>query len=218
MERRPAAQYAAKHPRAALRIAWLGQHGTSLVELLVSTVFVSVLTAISYSFARGALMSARLQEVKSEAQQVTVMALDMLARDLRMAGFSAAGKPLVGLRAATQDRVEVACDLNGDGDTADSNEVIAYGYSEDKHQVTRATGGGSPQPLVRNVPSGGLRFSYFDAGGVQLAAEGGGATAEECRRIHRIDVLLSVQLANPDPNVAAPLTSTVSSSVSLRNQ
>ncbi len=194
------------------------QRGTSLIELLVSTLFVSILTAISYSFARAALMSAQVQQVKSEAQEVTVIALDVMTRELRMAGFNAAGVPLAALRAAARDRVEVVADLNGDGDTADSNERVTYLYNAEKQQLMRATGGGSPQPMVRNVPPEGFRISYFDAAGTEIPPGTDGMAAEQLRRVHRIDVALHVRLSNPDPNVAAPLTSTVSNSVCLRNQ
>ncbi len=194
------------------------QHGASLVEVLVSTVFVSILMAVSYSFARAALMATRVQAVKSDAQETTVMALDVMARELRMAGFSAAGASPQALRAAAPDHVEVAMDLTGDGDTDDSNERIAYSYDGAARQLRRATGGGSPQPFIGNVAPLGFLLSYFDAAGVELAAGSAGMTPEQLLRVHRIDVALQVQHPNPDPNVAAPLRSAVSTSVCLRNQ
>jgi hypothetical protein len=194
------------------------QHGTSLVEVLVSTVFVSILMAVSYSFARAALMATRLQAVKSDAQETTVMALDVMARELRMAGFSAAGAPPQALRAAAPEHVEVAMDLSGDGDTDDSNERIAYSYDGAAQQLRRATGGGSPQPFIGNVPPLGFHLSYFDAAGVEMAAGSAGMTPEQLLRVHRIDVALQLQHPNPDPNVAAPLHTAVATSVCLRNQ
>ena len=98
-----------------------GQCGTSVVELLASILLLSILSAMSYSFARAALLSARAQEAQTEVQEVAVLGIDILSRELRMAGFSAAGQPLVGVRHAEAERVEVVMDLNGDGDTADSN-------------------------------------------------------------------------------------------------
>ncbi|MFQ5667199.1 MAG: PilW family protein [Candidatus Binatia bacterium] len=201
-----------------MRRACNRERGATLIELLSSTLLVSILMALSYSFARAALMSARLQETESEAQEVTVMALDMLVREIRMAGFSAAGARLTAVRTAGPDRVTVVTDLNGDGDTTDSNEVIAYGYSEEKHQLRRATGRGSPQPLVRDVPPDAVHFSFFDARGIEITPGEAGLTQAERARVHRIDILLRVELPNPDPTVAVPVTSTVSSSVCLRNQ
>lgn len=217
MERRPPTGPAAQHARAPLIWHGRSQHGATLLELLTSTLFVSILMAISYTFARAALMSARVQEVKSEAQEATVMALDLLARELRMAGYSAVGDPLTAIREAATDRIEVACDLNGDGDTADANEVIAYGYDATTHELTRSTGGGSPQPFVGNVPAGGVQFAYFDATGQAIPGESG-LTSTDRKRIHRIDVVVHVELANPDPAAKQALTSTAATSVCLRNQ
>jgi Tfp pilus assembly protein PilW len=194
------------------------QRGTSLVELLVSTLFLSILTAISYSFARAALMTTRVQAVKSDAQEATVMALDVMARELRMAGFSGAGSQLSPLRSAAADRVEVAADLNGDGDTDDSNERIAYSYDDAAHQLRRATGGASPQPFVRNVAPMGFHLTYFDAAGTEIASSSTGMTPADLDRVRRIDVALQVEFTNPDPNALAPLRSSVSSSICLRNE
>jgi hypothetical protein len=201
-----------------MKSGWTQQHGASLVEVLVSTVFLSILMAISYSFARAALMAARVQAVKSDAQETTVMALDVMARELRMAGFSAAGVALQALRAAGADHVEAAMDLTGDGDTDDSNERIAYSYDSDTHQLRRATGGASPQPFIGNVAPSGFQLLYFDAVGAEIPSGSTGMTSEQLVQVRRIDVALQLQFANPDPNVAAPLRAAVSTSVCLRNQ
>jgi type II secretory pathway component PulJ len=194
------------------------QDGSSLVELLVSTVFVSIMMAISYSFARAALMTARVQAIKSDAQEATVMALDIMAHELRMAGFSAAGTSLPPIRTAAPDRVDVVDDLNGDGDTADSNERITYSYDDEAHEVRRATAGGSPQPFVRNVAPMGFHLSYFDAAGIEIPTGSTGIAPTQLQHVHRIDVVLQVEFANPDPNVVAPLRSGMSTSICLRNQ
>src|SRR5262245_17931318 len=123
------------------------EHGTSLAELLTSMLLLSTVSAISYSFARAAFVNARAQEAKSEAEEVAFATLDMLARDVRLAGFSAAAAPFQGLRVAAAERIEVACDLNGDGDVADSNELLAYSYDGSGRRLMRATGGTSPQPV-----------------------------------------------------------------------
>ena len=194
------------------------QRGTSLAELLTATLFLSILMAMSYSFARAALMSAQVQEAKSEAQEATVMAVDVLTRELRMAGFSAAARPLAGLLAAEAQAVEVASDLNGDGHIDDPNEDIAYRYDAQQGLLMRATGGASPQPFVRGVARDGFQLSFFDTSGVEITSGAGGLSPADRRRVHRIDVRLLVELPNPDPHATRPLSSTVSCSVALRNQ
>ena len=194
------------------------QRGTTLVEVLTSSLFVSILVTMSLSFTRATLRSWRIQEAKSEAQEVTVMALDVMARDLRGAGFSAVAAPVMGVRSAGHDHIVVAADLNGDGDTADANEVIGYAYDAVKGELTRATGGASPQPFVLHVPPGGVQFSFFDATGNPLSTAARDLSAAECHRVHRIDMMLRVDIPNPNPDDATPLSSTVSSTVCLRNQ
>jgi hypothetical protein len=184
---------------------------------MVSTMVLGMLMAMSSSFARAAFLSVRAQDAKTDAQEVMLMAIDLLTRELRLAGFSAAGGWVEAVRSAAPQRVEVAADFNGDGATDDPNEVIAYSYNQEKQQLVRATGGGSPQPLVRNVPPDGLRFTFFDASGGELSADGG-LPQEQRRRIHRIDVVLQIESPNGDAPRGAPLVSTVSASICLRNQ
>jgi hypothetical protein len=184
---------------------------------MISTMFLAILMAISYSFARAAFLSVRAQDAKSDAQEVMLIAVDLLTRELRLAGFSAAGQPLEAVRIAACERVEVAADFDGDGATDGPNELIAYSYNEEKRQLVRATGGASPQPLVRNVPPGGLRFAFFDAAGSEILANGTLAL-EQRRRIHRIDVVLQVESPNADAASGEPLVLAVSTSICLRNQ
>ncbi|HEX7407433.1 MAG TPA: hypothetical protein VF515_07245 [Candidatus Binatia bacterium] len=218
MERWRTAQVPAGNIGTPLKPDLGTQRGTSLVELLTSMVCVSLLMAMSYGFACNAFLSARVQEGKSDAQEVTLMAIDLLTREVRMAGFSAAGKPVIGVRVAAAEYVEVASDFDGDGDSDEANELIAYSYNDNKHQLVRATGGASPQPLVPNVPPGGLRFSYFDASGAEIPVSAGTLPLEQRRRIRRVDVVLRTQSADADPAGALPSISTVSSSICLRNQ
>jgi hypothetical protein len=217
MERWQLAAHPACDADAAVSPACGGRCGTSLVEVLLSTLFVSLLGALSYSFARAALMSMRVQEARSEAENTVATALDLLSREVRMAGFSAGGTALTGVVAAAQDRVEVVADFDGDGQTTGANEHIAYSYSPDKHALLRTTGAASPQPLAMNLATDGVAFSYFDASGQEIAA-GQALPLDERRRIHRIDVVLRVEVTNPDPAVTAPLRSAGGTSICLRNQ
>ncbi len=216
MERRRHAYATAGHPGAPLNRV-TASAGSSLVELMISTMFLTILMAISYSFARAAFLSIRAQDAKSDAQEVMLMAVDLLTRELRLAGFSAAGGPLEAVRSAARERVEVAADFDGDGATDGPNELIAYSYNEEKRQLVRATGGASPQPLVRNVPPGGLRFTFFDASGSEIPGDCAMA-ADQRKRIHRIDAVLQIESPNADAVGDAPSVSTVSASVCLRNQ
>ena len=199
-------------------MAGTAERGNTLIELLSSTLLLAILMAMSYEFARAALISARVHEVKSEAQELAVMTVDVVTHELRMAGFSAAGRSFPGVTVAAAERVEIASDFNGDGDTADANETIAYSYNARDRELMRATSGGSPQPLARNVPPQGVRFRYFDSSGDELVAVTVGLGATERGQVHRIDMLLRVELDNPNPYATTPIRTSASTSVYLRNQ
>lgn len=189
----------------------------SVIEVLAGTLCLSILLAMSYAFARSAFTSVRVQDAKADAQEGTLMAVDLLTRELRMAGYSATGAPITGVRGADPERVEVATDFDGDGDSDETNELVAFSYNAEKRQLVRSTGGASPQPFVRNVPPGGLRFAFFDADGAEMLSPAGGMSLAERRRIHRIDVVLRTE-SPADPAGASPAVSIVSTSICLRNQ
>jgi hypothetical protein len=193
----------------------LSQRGASLAELLASMLFLSIVSAMSYSFARAAIMSARTQDAKSDVQEVAFATLDMLARDVRQAGFSAAALPLSGLRAAARQRLEVACDLNGNNTVADANELIAYSYDAQGRRLMRATGGTSPQPVAQNIAA--LSFGFFDDSGAELVPPAEGLAGESRERVRRIDAHLSVEVPHPEPSATHPLAVTASASIQLRN-
>jgi hypothetical protein len=206
---------AAMTPGCRLRIR--GERGTSLAEVLTSVLFVGILSAMSYSFARAALMSVRVQDVKAEAQEALVVATDMLVRELRLAGFSAAAQPLQGLVAAAPHGVEVVADLDGDGSVDGAHERIAYAHDAARDLLTRATGAGGAQPFLADVVAAGTRFEFYDEIGAALAPDGNGLSAEEMERVRVIEVHLRLQLANPEPRSRVPLAATLSATALLRN-
>jgi type II secretory pathway component PulJ len=187
----------------------------TLAEALTATIFVSWVSAMSYSFTRAALHNARAQEARRELEQAHVLAADILMRELRQAGFSAAGELLSGVRSASARHIEVAADLNGDGDVDDANERVSYRYDADKRCIMRATGGGSPQPFLRNVPEDGFRLQYADRDG-QWLGTGGAVDAESRARIASIMIHLEVAGVPPDRSSLRPAQ--VELNVSLRNR
>jgi hypothetical protein len=191
--------------------------GGTLVEVLASTLVMSILAAMAYGFARSALVSVRVLDTRSEAQEVAVMAVDVLTRELRLAGFSGAGELRPGVTVAEAERVEVVADLNGDGDTNDAHEQITYLYDAATRLLMRGTGGGSPQPFVADVPAGGLRFTYYDATGGEIVPGVAGLSVAERRRIQSIGIRLMVEVRNPEPRAQAPIVVTLSETVALRN-
>jgi len=191
--------------------------GSALVEALVATLMLAFLGAYAYGFVRAALATVRTQEVVAEGAAATALAAAVWAQEMRVAGFGATGRGPGALRVATATTIEVAADLNGDGDIDDPHEIVAYGYDASRRLVTRATGGGAPQPFVTDVTSDGVRFSYFDAAGGELAIPAEGLSLAARRRVRAVRFELRLALAHRGAFGGGEVAAWTSSTVHLRN-
>jgi hypothetical protein len=191
--------------------------GVVLIDVLVSMVFVLLLIGMAQTWARSLLFVQRVLEVAVAADQDATLALARLAREIRDAGYDEASTvpPIV---TAGPDHLELIADLNGDGDTGDSFEHVAYAYRADRRQVTRRSGNGSAQPFADNVPPGGFRLSYWTGNGQPVGVAAPALSMTELDQVRRIDVSLDIEAPNPDPRSFAPIRAEASLSVALRNR
>jgi len=70
-------------------------HGFTLIEILVAMVITSILTVAIYSFFIGQHHAYTVQDQVIEMEQNARAAMDMIRRDLRMAGYHAIGDDLI---------------------------------------------------------------------------------------------------------------------------
>lgn len=230
--------------------------GFTLAELLVVTLLLSLLLGALYSFYRSQLFTLRAQEVKLNVKENADVALDLMVRELRMAGARPTvptAYPPVGctvpaastasnctqppapstqpcptgsgferLTVADQKTITFRYDFQGntsgsapDGCPDDSNEVITYSYDATDKEIERATGGGSPTPLISDVPSDGLEFKYYAVDGTALTS----LPLSFCNRasVSRIEITVKVSASNPDPQISTPIALTLISNVFLPN-
>jgi type IV pilus assembly protein PilW len=143
--------------------------GLTLIELMIAlTIGMIILGALTSTFIlqRKAYST---QEQIIEMTQVARAAMDMIVREVRMAGYfnpanpmqrDSSAKPLFVGIPNTNDRLEILADLTGDGDTDDQNEKIIYTFDSAKNMIRRNTGGGA-QPFAENIQA--FSFIYFDA-------------------------------------------------------
>jgi type II secretory pathway component PulJ len=193
-----------------------GSVGSTLVELLVSIVFLALLTATVQQFARAMLRGVRVLEAASEAQEAARLGVGLIVGDLRDAGYSPHGDLGNGLRRAEVDAIALARDLNGDGDTDDGNERVAYLYARERRTLQRAMGDAPPQPLLGDLALDGLRFTYFSAEGPVTPAAGG-LDAGQRALIRRVTAHLAIAIPHPDPSFTIPLRTEQTGVVWLRN-
>ena len=172
------------------------ESGFTLVELLIAmTIGLIILAALSSTF----LMQSKIYDVQEqvvEMVQTARAAMDMMTREIRMAGYdpkgamqrsNPAGAKFVGIP-NDANKLQVYADLNGDEDTGDSNEDITYTYDAANLQLDRNTGGGD-QPFAENIQL--FTFDYLDSNGNPPTT-----TAD----IRQIKITITVRSAKPDRN------------------
>ena len=169
---------------------YAGARGFSLVEMLIAmAVGMAVLGAMYGVFNIQSKALGNQEEIVAMQQSVRA-GMDMMAREIGMAGYNPAEATLVGVTYDTT-QLRIMADLNGDTETGAANEDIAYKYynsSEYPYQIKRKTGGGDFQPFVENVQF--FNFEYLKSDGITSAT-----TSAEVRQIR---ITIKGRTAKPD--------------------
>ena len=147
--------------------------GFTLIELMIAmAIFSMVMTAV-YGVYISSSRTCTLQNASAAAQQSVRLGIELMAQDIRMAGFDPAGAGNAGIQVATVNKIEVWADRNYDRDTIPSNisgsidnadfEMITYELSGTDLQriLYEGEANKSIQPLIENVTR--LEFEYLDS-------------------------------------------------------
>jgi type IV pilus assembly protein PilW len=136
-------------------------NGFTIIELLIAIAIVSIIIGSMFSFSIAQRQYFSLQEEISEMTQNTRAAMDMIAGELVMAGYSPSGAAFSGIPYSAS-QLQIFADLNGNGVVTDPNENIIYTYDIGNKRILRNTGGGN-QPLSENIQS--FVFEYLNKQG-----------------------------------------------------
>lgn len=141
-------------------------NGFTLIEMVVALGLSLVTVGAVYSLYVSELKAQYVREGRLEMQQQARVVMDVMSRELLMAGYDPRGvnndvnlnNDFLGI---TYDpgRLIIMADLNGNGLIADPNEFITFVYDSKTHTLRRNTGGGN-QPFGENIES--FLVEYFD--------------------------------------------------------
>ena len=144
--------------------------GFTLVEVLISIAILSILFGTIYRTFDIFNRSYTSENVKAGVQQKTRIGIDLMARDIRLAGLDPLGSADAGFNPANTNSssIQFTADLNYDGDVSDPFEDIQYGLNGNLLQLTSDLGTGMvAATLLDNVT--GLTFTYLDETDAPLA-------------------------------------------------
>lgn len=171
------------------------QRGLSLVELVVVTGVLSVLTALVYETSRVQTGTLRRETARSETHGDLRIWMERMVRDVRQAGYDPTDSNAFGLVASETDEIRFTIDSNENG-MVDSGE--SHGYRKNGTDLERWLGGSSWRHAASGVSS--LVFTYHDAAGNVLTNPTTGVSS--------VEIEISAEAASGGlPGVAAPIVS-----------
>ena len=146
--------------------------GFTLVEVLMCIAILSILFGTIYRTFDTFNRSYTKENVKAGVQQKTRVGIDLMARDIRLAGLDPLGSASAGFDAdparTNTTSIQFSADLNYDGDVEDPFENIRYTLNGDRLEQTSDLGAGMiVDTLMENVS--GLLFTYLDETDTTLA-------------------------------------------------
>jgi type IV pilus assembly protein PilW len=169
--------------------------GITLIELLIALVIGSILIAALYQTFIKQQKTYAVQDQVVEAQQNVRVAMDIIVRNVRMAGYNPTGvtpNPF-GFTSATANQIIFTGDFNGNG-SLDEGETIGFQLSGTN---LRRWGVDGWQPLAENIES--LSFLYTLSDGTATSAP----TAAQLASIRMVKVTIRARTSVEDPELGS---------------
>ncbi len=165
--------------------------GFTLLELMVSmSIGMVILAAVTTTFMSQTKIY-NAQEQTNEMQQNARGILDIVTRELKMAGYKPNGGSFSGVTYSTT-QLMIQADLNSDGaisTDSTATEQITFAFDSANERITRTVGSGSTQTLADNITA--FNFSYLDASGAATTVSG---------NIRQVSISVTAVTDKPDPN------------------
>jgi type IV pilus assembly protein PilW len=191
-----------------------GKGGFSLVELMIAMAVGLVVLAGVYTVFILQNKTFSTQEDVVEMQQSVRAGMDIMAREISLAGYDPTCRNIpsnywfYGVTVNTA-QLQIKANLSGGSAISTSNEeTIVYAYDATNKRITRNAGSGN-QPFIENVNS--FTFAYLDTSGTATAV---------AKDVRQIRITFTGRTAKPDPQYSANggyRTYTLTEVVSPRN-
>lgn len=189
--------------------------GFTMIELMVAFFIGVFVTGMVITVMDLSVRNYRTQERVSDIQQDVRAAMEIIARDVRMAGFNPrrgsgativeAGKNLLSFQLDSDMDNAVTIDSS---ESPSSREFISYSFDEQDREISCKVNEGNNQPLISNVSN--LQFTYFDENGDELDPVNN--IAEDIRRVR-----ISVTCGQKDTR-GKSFERTLTTNVTIRNR
>jgi type IV pilus assembly protein PilW len=165
--------------------------GFTLIELLVSmAIGLVVIAAVAGTFTAQTRQNSAEEQI-AQMQQNVRGALDLMLREIQMAGYKPAGGTFNGIQTSTSTTLRIKLDLDSTGvETDGTTDDITYTFDSSSGLITRTlNNGGSSATLADNIT--GFTFAYSDANGASTTTN---------TSVRRITINITARTAKPDPS------------------
>lgn len=189
--------------------------GFTLMELLVAMGLTTVVMVAIFSAYRYQMYAIKGQDIQLELQQAGRDIIDLMTREIRMAGYNPTCAAFSAVVAGATDSFRFQFDKDGDGVISGDEDLT---YSLDGTGTILRTGngtGGTTTALYTGLPSGALKFEYRDANNIGLATP---LNASALNAVTSVKVTVQLQKSNPYPVGGGTLKTNLVSILDLRNR
>jgi type IV pilus assembly protein PilW len=174
----------------------INKKGFTAIELLISLAIMSIALTSIYSMYMSFIRTCTKEGAKIRVQQSVRSGLDMMIRDIRLAGLDPEGTGDFGIVAVTSQRIQFTADRNMDGELNDADETDGIDAPDMEHMAYEFDGTGilrmflykangdpvTDEIMAENVTD--LTFTYFDSND---------DTTSNLDAIRTVDIQMTVQ-------------------------
>ena len=180
--------------------------GFTLVELMIGILASLIILAGIYGVFQSQQVAFSNQEQINEMNQNIRAVMDLMAREVRLAGYKTSTAVFNGIATAQPGTIRLLADINQDGSILGDTEDVTYSYDVNTLRICR---NGVSLPIAENITD--LTFIYTLADGTTTSSPGSLDT------IRKVRISITARTKYPDLSTGQYRTFSLSSDVTPRN-